>query len=69
VFEGESPPDCSTNQIADFVFGTEIDLAGAFLFESGGVLAGFGVYGLAGNAPTKLPKPNELRPFDRPGDV
>ena len=63
VFEGESSPTGTTHIIADFELGSGLDMAGAFLFEYGGVLAGFEVYGMAKNAPTKLPKPNELRPL------
>ena len=63
VLEGESEPAGPTHPIAHFVFGSDLDLAGAFLFESGGVLAGLEVYGLAGDAPKKLPNPSELRPL------
>ena len=49
--------------VADFLFGTEQDLSGIFIFEKGGVLAGLEVYGLAGDAPKTLPAIESLRPF------
>lgn len=49
--------------LADFLFGTEQDLSGVFVFEKGGVLAGLEVYGLAGDAPKALPIIKSLRPF------
>jgi hypothetical protein len=51
------------NVIADFVFGTEQDLSGIFVFEIDGILAGMEVYGLAGEAPQTLPPVESLRPF------
>jgi hypothetical protein len=50
--------------LGDYLFGTDADLAGAFIFERAGVLAGIEVYGLAGDAPRVLPEPGSLRPFD-----
>jgi hypothetical protein len=49
--------------LADFIFGTEEDLSGVFVFEKGGILAGLEVYGLAGDAPKTLPLIESLRPF------
>lgn len=49
--------------LGDFVFGTQDDLAGAFIFESGGLLGGIEVYGPAGEAPAQLPSPGVLRPL------
>jgi hypothetical protein len=49
--------------LADFVFGAETELAGAFIFESEGILSGLEVYGLAGDAPAVLPTPDSLRPW------
>jgi hypothetical protein len=53
--------------LADFLFGTEEDLSGVFVFEKDGVLAGLEVYGLAGEAPKTLPSINSLRPFSNEG--
>ncbi len=50
--------------VADFLFGNEENLSGIFAFEYGGELAGIEIYGLAGDAPKILPKPEVLRPAD-----
>lgn len=55
-----APP--GIHPIADFVFGEGESLSGIFVFESGGILGGLEVYGLAGEAPRSLPQPEELRP-------
>src|ERR1044071_2248015 len=52
--EGQPSPTGGLNILGDFVFGGESDLAGAFVFERSGVLAGLEVYGLAGDAPRTL---------------
>jgi hypothetical protein len=57
----EAPP--GVHILGDFVFGAEADLAGAFIFESDGILSGLEVYGLAGDAPVALPEPDSLRPW------
>ncbi|MFZ4574221.1 MAG: hypothetical protein ACOYN0_07470 [Phycisphaerales bacterium] len=57
----EAPPGCVP--IADFVFGSGDALAGIYVFQSDGILAGLEVYGLAGDAPRSLPDPTELLPF------
>jgi hypothetical protein len=49
--------------LGDYIFGGEDDVAGIFIFESEGVLSGVEVYGLAGDAPASLPKPEQLRSF------
>ena len=51
------------NVLADFLWGPEDAPFGVFIFESGDVLSGIEVYGLAGDAPTVLPSPAELRPM------
>ena len=61
--EGFPEPSGGLHPIADFVFGTDEDLSGIFVFEQSGVLAGLEVYGLAGDAPKSLPSPESLRPF------
>ena len=55
----EAPP--GVHILGDFLFGTEADLSGVFIFESNGTLCGVEVYGLAGDAPVSLPKPESLR--------
>jgi len=50
--------------LGDYVFGSDADLAGVFIFERGGVLSGMEVYSLAqDDAPRHLPDPGSLRPF------
>ena len=50
--------------LGDYLVGEESTLAGAFIFESGGILSGVELYGLAGDAPKEIPSPNELRRFE-----
>ena len=61
---GEPMPSGGLRILGDFLFGDEAELAGAFIFERAGVLAGIEVYGLAADAPRQLPQPGWLRPFD-----
>ena len=61
--QGRPTPLRGIRSIADFIFGTDEDLSGIFIFEQNGVLAGLEVYGLAGDAPKSLPLPEFLRPF------
>jgi hypothetical protein len=63
---GEPPPSGGLRILGDFLYGEEADLAGAFIFERAGVLAGIEVYGLVAEAPRQLPEPDQLRPFDQP---
>jgi hypothetical protein len=49
--------------LGDFLFGAENNLSGVFIFESGGILSGVEVYGLAGDAPSALPSTASLRPW------
>ena len=48
--------------LGDYLVGGEADLAGAFIYEKDGILGGLEVYGLAADAPTVLPRPEDLRP-------
>ena len=57
----EAPP--GVHPIADFVFGEGDTLSGIFVYTNDGLLSGVEVYGLAGDAPKSLPRPEELRPF------
>lgn len=56
-------PSGGLHILADFVFGSDTDLSGVFVFEKSGVLAGLEVYGLASEAPEILPLPEALTPF------
>jgi hypothetical protein len=58
---GRPEAPAGVHPIAEFVFGTDATLSGIFVFVSDGVLGGLEVYGLAGDAPTMLPQPEELR--------
>jgi len=63
AIRGQRPPATGLRVLGDYVFGGEHDLAGAFVFECGGVLAGIEVYGLARENPRELPRPSGLRPL------
>jgi hypothetical protein len=58
---GEAPPGTPVHPIADFIFGAGDAVSGIFVFEKNGMLSGLEVYGLAGDAPKSLPRPEELR--------
>jgi hypothetical protein len=61
--DGLPKPSGGMNVLADFLFGTNEELSGIFVWEQSGVLAGLEVYGLAGDAPKTLPSPHSLRPL------
>jgi hypothetical protein len=61
--QGQPNPSGGMNVIADFVFGTDKELSGIFIYEVNGILAGLEVSGYSGDAPKSLPSPEELRPF------
>lgn len=50
--------------LGDYLVGDESNLAGAFIFESGGILSGVELYGMAGDAPKTIPALEDLRTFD-----
>ena len=58
----DAPP--GVHVIGDYLLGDEATLAGAFIFESGGILSGVELYGLAGDAPKCIPSPKDLRQYD-----
>lgn len=60
---GAAGPSGALRILADFLFGSEEEPSGIFVFEKSGVLAGLEVYGLAGDAPKTLPPVESLRPF------
>jgi hypothetical protein len=61
--DGLPEPSGGMHTLADFIFGTEEDLSGFFVFEQGGVLSGLEVYGFTDDSPKTLPSPHSLRPF------
>ncbi len=65
--KGRDPAPPGVHVLGDFIFGPHDEAAGIFIFESGGLLSGIEVYGLAGNAPAELPREDALRPFSPSG--
>jgi hypothetical protein len=65
AIDGMPEPSGGLHILADFTFGKDEDLSGAFVFEKSGVLAGLEIYGLAGEAPKTLPLPASLKPFSK----
>lgn len=65
-FKVKDRPEASpgVHILGDFLLGDEHNLAGAFIFECGGTLSGVEFYGLASDAPTVLPRPEDLRPAE-----
>ena len=57
----EAPP--GVHILGEFLFGSHENTSGIFIFESGGILSGVEVSGLAGDPPSVLPSPHELRPI------
>ena len=49
--------------LGDYACGPKEAPSGAFIYESGGLLGGVELYGMAGDAPKSLPLPTELRPL------
>ena len=60
---GHAEAEPGVHILGDFKFGPEDTPSGVFIFESAGLLSGIEVYGLAGDAPKSLPRPDELRPL------
>lgn len=58
----EAPPGVGI--LGDFLFGEGDSTGGAFIFESNGILSGLEVFGFGADAPTHLPKPEDLRSYD-----
>ena len=47
--------------LAGFLFGSDEDLSGIFVYDQSRVLGGLEVYGFVGNVPKSLPSPESLR--------
>lgn len=60
---GLPKPQGGLNVLGDFLFGSQSELSGVFVYEQAGVLSGLEVYGLAGDAPKALPSTASLRQF------
>ena len=63
TIDGCLPTETDLEVVADFEFGDEAQLCGAFIFKKGGLLAGLEVYGIAVDAPKDLPDIAALRPL------
>ena len=63
AIQGHPEPKGGMHPLAEFVFGSEQDLSGIFVYEQSGLLSGVEVYGLAGEAPKSLPAIESLRPW------
>lgn len=55
--DGIPEPSGGLHILADFVFGTDNDLSGIFVFEKSGVLAGLEVYGCLAMRPRRCRHP------------
>jgi hypothetical protein len=62
LLRAEAPP--GVHILGDYLIGDDAHRSGAFIFQSGGILSGLELYGLAGDAPKSIPMPHELRRFD-----
>ncbi|WP_175965552.1 hypothetical protein [Burkholderia sp. BCC0322] len=61
--KGNQPAPPGVHVLGDFLFGPDDAPAGIFIYESAGLLSGIEVYGLAGDAPSELPREDTLRSF------
>ena len=57
------------NILSDYVFGEGESHAGVFIYSSGEILSGLEVYGLGDDAPSELPSPSEIMPFQGADDA
>ncbi|WP_147439577.1 hypothetical protein [Paraburkholderia sp. BL17N1] len=67
--KGREPAPPGAHILGNFISGPDTAPAGIFIFESGGLLSGIEVYGLAGDAPAQLPREETLRHFSTGGGV
>jgi hypothetical protein len=58
----EAPPGAQI--LGEFRLNDGAYPSGIFIYASGGLLKGIDVYGLAGDAPRVLPRPEDLSPFE-----
>ena len=61
--KGHPEAEPGVHFLGDFYCGSNDAPSGIFIFESGGLLSGIEVYGMAGDAPKTLPAASELRAF------
>ena len=62
--EGEPARTGAPYVLGEFLGGEAAERFGIFVFQRGGRLAGVEVYGLAGDPPSTLPAPEQLRSFE-----
>lgn len=67
--DGYPPPAGGLRIIGDYLFGEGDSVQGAFVFEQGGVLSGLEVCGYGTDAPVRLPRPRDLRPWAQGGGL
>ena len=60
---GLAPAPPGVHMLGDFVFESNGEHYGAFIYSCEGILSGIEVYGLSGDAPPFLPAPLSLRPL------
>ncbi len=61
---GHAEPPPGVHILGEFVVNEGDHPSGIFIFSSGGLLRGIEVYGLAGDAPSALPLPEDLSAFE-----
>ncbi len=59
----EAPP--GVHVLGDYLVGSGDNLSGAFIYSSADILSGVEVYAMAGDAPTQLPAPDDLRSYEQ----
>ena len=67
--QGLPEAEPGVNILSDYLFGEEKTLAGVFTYSSNGILSGLEVYGIAADAPSQLPSPNELMSYEGRNDA
>jgi hypothetical protein len=65
--KGYAKASPGVHALGDFVMGEGDEQSAAFIYSDGGLLSGIEVYGLAGDAPRVLPRPEDLRVFESTG--
>jgi len=60
-----APP--GVHKLGDFLFYDGAEIAGIFIYESGGILSGLEVFGMATDAPKALPQPEALMTYEAYG--
>ena len=61
---GHVEPPPGAHILGEFMIDRGDHPSGIFIFSSGGLLGGIEVYGLAGDAPSVLPRPESLSAFE-----